>query len=483
MNEWAVLKSELQKHDLSESLIDEEFFFIGGWIEENFPIEAEIIEEEEALPDYTPGEKKEDFPEKIQSLEPTGKMMAINVPIESVATSSKAEPPPYTFEDGSDEAMDREFSQYIRRAIEIETSTRYLQHERYPLLGPHVHSWLPASVQAVYKDRIDVIPMMDANSFTAMAYETAPRYHEEIERWTHLLRASCDGQRSETSSRVIGEALRTLKLMSSGIRKFVILQDQSPRAEKFSDLDILDFEYSTAAVIYGKLQFPHREFELAQKSYYALLTYIMGLLEVFPIIFSERTDAIRKGHDTEFLWKDKEMSVRTVWLEKRLAAWAEIQDAALFCRDWRRLRPSLRMNAMMALKEWHKAEIMFSSCGENDIIDLTVISATGLPKSNFRLPAAWIKVVFYGSNRLGNPFRAFEYKSDVVQKTQNPVWGKCFQLRMPRDPKMIDVEVYDRIGGIDNLVAKARLPFGFVAGVEATLCNRSLMYGYNGKEE
>jgi hypothetical protein len=39
-------------------------------VEENFPIEAEIIEEEEALPDYTPGEKKEDIPEKIQSLEP-----------------------------------------------------------------------------------------------------------------------------------------------------------------------------------------------------------------------------------------------------------------------------------------------------------------------------------------------------------------------------------------------------------------------------
>ena len=476
------MESELPKHDLSQKLINEEFFFIEDWLKGKKvdKAEARMVGEKDVSPDYTPREKSQDISENTHTTEQSTDLVAISILDEPAGASSKAAPPPYSFEDGGDLDANEGFSLWIGKAMEREANIRHLQRERYPQLGPHAYSWLPRSIQASYKNRIDVVSIMEANSFTVMAYETAPRCHEEIERLTGLLRIFGDNLGVETNTRVLGDALRTLKTMSSGIRKFTTLQDQSPIADKFSDLDVLDFEYSTAIAKDKQLKFPNKEFELAQKSYYMLVTYIMGLLEVLSVIFSGRTYTTMDLNDVEFLWTDKKMHVRTAWLEKQLAGWDEIEDAVKFCRDWRRLRSGFRKLALIALSEWQTAERMLSASHKNDIIELTVISARGLPKSNFILPTAWAKVVCYGTNRIDAPLRVSEHKTDVSQKTQNPVWGKFFRIEIPENPKMIDVEIFDHVVAMDNLLAKVRLPFSFMAGVEASFFGRSLIYSCNG---
>ena len=52
--------------------------------------------------------------------------------------------------------------------------------------------------------------------------------------------------------------------MSSAMSKFALLQDQKSSTDHFSDLDTLDFEFSTAVVLDEHMHFPDREFELAQ---------------------------------------------------------------------------------------------------------------------------------------------------------------------------------------------------------------------------
>lgn len=83
------------------------------------------------------------------------------------------------------------------------------------------------------------------------------------------------------------------------------------------------------------------------------------------------------------------MTMRSAWVEKQLAAWDSIENAASHCRDWHRTRPILRQQALVALENWQKAEMILSGGDGEDMIELTVIGASGLPKSNFRSPNAW----------------------------------------------------------------------------------------------
>lgn len=52
--------------------------------------------------------------------------------------------------------------------------------------------------------------------------------------------------------------------MSRAMSKFALIQDQRGGSESFSDLDRLDFEFSTAVILDDHLQFPDKEFEVAQ---------------------------------------------------------------------------------------------------------------------------------------------------------------------------------------------------------------------------
>ncbi|TVY84293.1 hypothetical protein LSUE1_G000255, partial [Lachnellula suecica] len=166
------------------------------------------------------------------------------------------------------------------------------------------------------------------------------------------------------------------------------------------------------------------------------------------------------------------MSTRISWMEKQLAAWDDIENAANFCRDWHRMRPVLRQQALTALEEWQRAKVVLSG-GEKESIELTVVSALGLPKSNFFSSNAWVKVVFYVQRGV-RTMRTLEVKTEVSKATQNPVWNKSWPLDIPMDSKMVDLELYDRVAGLDKQLTKVRLSF---SRVEASFANRSLMYG------
>ncbi|PVH82065.1 hypothetical protein DL98DRAFT_514136 [Cadophora sp. DSE1049] len=495
---WEDLQAELWKFDIPESLVQNNFFFIDSWIKDNITGSSDATEpfdevggvktvlsrdlaavnindEDEELPGYTPGAKRGTIEEKVQSLEQTSMVMSHSEPIDSTATTSKA-PPAYTFE-GHDEQVDQDFNKYIQDAVDAEASRRTIERIQNPDAGPRAYSWLPKSMQAQYKGRGDIVSLLEPKSFSAMAHETAPRCNEEIERLMSLLRVTFEHKNLSQSAGVVNDAFRCLDSMSKAVSKFMLLQDQhAPVSGAFSDMDALDFEYSTAAALDDGHQFPAQEFEFCRKSYYRLLTYIMGMLEAFSYIFQGRTYISRSRHELEFLWKDKKMNMRSAWIDKQLAAWDDVENAVLYVRDWRAVRPVIRGEALRALRDWNTAERMLSGSEVDDVIEMTIISATGLPKSTFGKPNLLVKLVLFVATRVGQ-MRVLELKTEVFPKSQDPVWNKLFNVTLPKNSKWIDVEVYDRVAGIESQIGRVRILFSFIPGIEASFANKSLMYG------
>jgi hypothetical protein len=488
-SDWAVLETGLLKYGISQDLIDEEFFFIQNLLgrnhreeEEdmlrNHPVDVDRREEEEELPGYTPGAQRGTIEEKSQNLEQTRRMMTMVDPEQFIPTSSNAAPP-YTFEEGIEEDLDADISKCIKKAKEIEATKRFLSKEETPDLLPHPCDWLPKAMIAEYKDSDEIIQMMDAASFSVMAYETAPRCLQQIERLHRLLRVSFE-HRGEVN--IIEKVFQSLNIASTALSKFILVRGQHNSGVNFSDLDALDFKFSTVATVQKPhLQFPLREFEFAQKSYYSLLTYIMGFLEALSSVLSGLTFITLHHEELEVRWNNREMDTRIAWMQKRLAGWEQVEEAVSFCRDWYGLRPELRLHASAALKEWERSKKILSGSEIDDVIDLTIISASNLPKSNFRPPSAFAKVVLYGPNKFGGAIRLFDLKTDPEPKTQNPVWNQPFLLKIPKNSKMIDVEIHDRVAGIDKELVRVRLKFSFIPGLEANFEGRSLMYGIDGQ--
>lgn len=472
VTDWTVLEAELVRLGLPQNLIEEEFFFIQKWLKENYPMETP---EEEALPDYTPGAQKGTIEEKVQALQQTDLVMR-TAPIEPIATSSKADPPPYTFEDGADDSLDDTFSRYIDEAIRAEARIRAAQPVEET--GGYPWSWLLPSLQQQYSKLPEVAPRMAAESFSVMAYETAPRCVAEIQRFRRLLRDSIE-QKSMAQNGTTQEALRSLEVMSFAMHKFPLLQEQSPTMSRLSDLDALDYQCSTIIAVDPGMHFPSKEFELAQKGYYRLLTYVRGFMIAFASIYTGRAYITRSLDDIDFSWKSLKMDARVAWVEKQLAGWDTIQNAALYCREFHRLNIGLRSDAISILKDWQNAEKILS--GNPEQILLRVIGAFSLPKSSFRLPTARVKIVVYGTNKFGGAYRRSELKTDVVQKSQDPVWNQSFTLDIPPDAKMVDLEVYDRVAGLsDKEISRVRLKFSSIPGVEPTFADKSLVYDYDG---
>ena len=475
VTDWGVLEAELERLGLPKELIEEEFFFIEKWLKDNYPTDSL---EEEALPGYSPGAQKGAIEEKVQAMEQTN-MILRTAPVEPIASSSKADPPPYTFEDGADKSLDNSFPQYIDAAIRAEANFRATQLADHSDLGAHPWSWLPPSLRYKYRSMDEVVPRLAADSFSVMAYETAPRCVAEIERLKRLLRTSFD-QKTTGENVIIDEAFQSLQVASDAMHKFPLLQEQSSTISRLSDLDILDYESSTAMAADPALGFPTQEFELAQKGYYRLLTYVMGYLNAFSSIYTGRTYVTRSLSDIDFSWKALKMNAGAAWVGKQLAGWEPIQNAALFCRNFHRMNPGLRSQAIKALQDWHISERILSG-SDPEIIELRIIGAFSLPKSSFRIPTAWVNIVVYGPNKFGGAYRKFELKTDVVQKTQEPVWNRSFKLDIPYDARMIDLEVYDRVAGLtDKRLSGVRLKFSSIPGVEANLADRSLIYGLDG---
>ena len=108
------MSGELQNFGIATTLVEEELFFIDDWLTQYLPSATESAcvteeEEEDLPPDYTAGPQRQTIAEKVQSLETRSRLMAIDSPIMSVGASSSTEPPPYTFDEGSDQAVDEEF--------------------------------------------------------------------------------------------------------------------------------------------------------------------------------------------------------------------------------------------------------------------------------------------------------------------------------------------------------------------------------------
>jgi len=86
------------------------------------------------------------------------------------------------------------------------------------------------------------------------------------------------------------------------------------------------------------------------------------------------------------------MSARVAWIQKQLARWEAVTNAIDICRNFHRLRPDLQNQAISILQDWQVSERILSGA-EHTQIQLRIISAFSLPKSMFRVPSTWVKVV------------------------------------------------------------------------------------------
>lgn len=484
-SDWSVLAVELCRLGLSSETINEEFFFIDSFLKERLLSSQEKEkEEEEPLPDYTPGARKGTIAEKVQTLEQTTRLVTLNESmVELAPSSSKASPPAYTFDSGTDQNIDEEFLKHIRRAVENEASRRFLAQERSPSLVAQPYSWLPQQLQTRFRGKGYLAPL-PADCFTIIAYETAPQCIDEIGRFTNLLRVSFQHKIQSATEKVVQEAPASLNVLLIATSKFILLQDQKAVHGNFSDLDSFAYEYSTVTVHDDKqTYFPTEEFDLARKSYYNLLTYIMGILHLFSDIFQGRTYLTRPPAEVEFLWTEKKMASRTAWIEKQLTAWDKVENAILHCRSMRALRPGLQNQAIKCLDDWKEAETILSGNSGDETITLIVKSVSGIPKPTLGHASSFVKVVFYGPNLSqahGGAFRMYEAKTDVCSRTESPVWNKSYIMTIPNDAKFVDLELYDKVAGMDKYLGRKRLEFAFVPGVEASFAERSLMHGIDG---
>ncbi|RDW80706.1 hypothetical protein BP5796_05404 [Coleophoma crateriformis] len=479
--QFAVFQETLPRYGISAELARQEFYFIESWLKSSFPsgfaFHGRISEPTEgcrprlpikdSLPDYHSG------PSHSPECEKRDDSQSSVLNHEKPPSSPKAAPPAYTFEEGNDELMDDEFSEYIREAIATEDSIRLVQQESHLEAVIRPWGWLPDYLQDFYKkghNDYDVIPMLASNSFSAMAYDTSLRCLEEIARLESLLRDSHGPEE---------EARHSLKVMSTALTKFALLRNQRTDSEAFSDLDSLEFEFSTAVVMDSKLPFPHEDFDMAQKSCYRLLTYVMGFLSAFSSIYTGRTYLARPFKDIEEMWRAKNMGVRTAWVEKQLTVWANVETAISNCRDFHLRMPSLRSQAMTALKDWQEASRILAGTEGSDTIEMRIVSVQGLIKPKLRLPSAFVQIIVYVANRFGGGMRSAEFKTDAAQKTQFPVWNQSFLIVVPRDAKWIDLDIYDRVTAVNSSkVSKEfiRLHFSWIPRFEANFCNRSFLY-------
>jgi hypothetical protein len=145
------------------------------------------------------------------------------------------------------------------------------------------------------------------------------------------------------------------------------------------------------------------------------------------------------------------------------------------------MRSGLRKQAISALKDWDKSSKILSGAEGGEHMILTVVSAANIPRSLFSQPSAWAQVVVYGTSRFGGPLRMLELKTEPSRQTQHPVWNKEFSIFISKATKMIDVQIYDRVAGIDKEIYRCRFPLKFTPGVEAKLAGKNLMYGYDGE--
>jgi hypothetical protein len=248
------------------------------------------------------------------------------------------------------------------------------------------HTDLACSSQ--YKDLDNINKTMDSQSFSVMAYETMPRCAAEIERLKRLMKNSFD-RKQRGGEEVNSEAFKSLEIMSAAISCFALLQDQNPQnVQYFSDLDILDYEYSTAIVMDPHIEFPHKELELIRKSCYQLLTYVMGFLNALSSIYVGRTYVSRSDEELDLEWKSLRLSTRVAWVEKQLAEWTTVENTIAHCRQTHRMQPYIRSAALKALDGWKTAERVLVG-DEVDNIKLIVVSATGLPN----MKRTWVKIV------------------------------------------------------------------------------------------
>lgn len=234
-----------------------------------------------------------------------------------------------------------------------------------------------ANFDRYYKISRGIHHTMDLNSFTVIAYQSAPACLADIENMTAVVR-DATYQATAENCEYLEEALHGLEVMRSAISRFSALQNR--QNSDFSDLDILDYEYSIVSQMQNILGFPQKELEFIRTSYYGLLSYIMGFMRVCTKLYSHLAPSMYKmEHSVSSDWTSLDMSGRVQWVERRLADWAAVDKAVASCREYHTLHPNFRKQSISALKGWVAAQPIIAGTN-GDKLEIFIDSVLGLPK-------------------------------------------------------------------------------------------------------
>lgn len=220
---------------------------------------------------------------------------------------------------------------------------------------------------------------MDDKSFSVMAYQTARRCVEEIARLRLLVQNALQHIDSDDISELI-EAHHSLEIMSTAVSKLRKLKNPEINGQEFSDVDVLDYEYSTAIAVSVVVGFPEEKIEFARQSYYQLLSFVMGFLEAFSEMYMYLRHMPRNLEDLGgYNWISLQMRARVAWVEKQLLGWGAVAAAIEDCREYHSFTPFLKTQAVSALSQWSASEQILSGCVGGEM-NLCVISGQGLPR-------------------------------------------------------------------------------------------------------
>lgn len=177
----------------------------------------------EDLPGYESGTQPSTVQEKAHMQEQMTAIANVDAALSDANQLVDEDPPDYTLvvDESAESVMDEELTRYIREAVSFELRRRYKERELHPTKGPFVYSWLPVVIQAKFANRAEMVSLLDAKSFTIMAYETAPRVTDELKGLLSILLSSAE---SPGDNKIFLEAVDTVQIMIKALSRFVSIQ-------------------------------------------------------------------------------------------------------------------------------------------------------------------------------------------------------------------------------------------------------------------
>ena len=486
---WSDITAHLSDEGISEETIAEERGMIAEWMEENLPLKDPFADNDEGVSDEE--EEHEENLRRLGRLAISSEERHLSIPQDPGLLGGSPYLPGLARsenEDIHDEVLDEMVAKDIESAVNHEASLRLIESEARPYGGPLPWGWVWDARAKQFKNiyTSDVLaatstPTLEPWSFTAMAYQTAPRCIKEIDRLDNLIAQSgiTEGVGTDFSNQEAEEAVRSLRLVRLAAAKFGFLQDQRRDSNpRFSDLDafvvmasVLDDCNPQHTVL---KDYPHGPAIDVQTGYPEVLKLIMGFVHAITQIYTGRTYLTRPREESDRLWNEQRMYARMKQIERKLHKWDAIEIAGNKCREWfLNNHVQIERSVRHCLWTWREARSIRKGL-YGDTIRITRISANGLPPGGrFSSKKFWITVQ--------NTYPQTRYLKTSVCESQDPQWEESCEIELKGKPGYFSVTLWSKSYSGSTMIGSHTFTYLPAKIAEPMMGNATLLYSYNGR--